>query len=121
MTTDRELLEAAARAAGLHVWPGHGWQSSVLYRAARPHASGLVSGVEWDPLTDDGDRYRLARALDIRIHFGPCYVTFIGADGRAGVVRWPEDAKDDAYAIVQEAAAMANATSPSADCAPAAG
>lgn len=48
MKTDRELLEAAAQAAGMQ----HKW-----------HADGLMvderCGV-WNPLTDDGDALRLA-------------------------------------------------------------
>lgn len=55
--SDRELLEAAAKAAGLpfewRPWPavrdmGRGW-------------------VEWNPLTDDGDALRLAVKLGITV------------------------------------------------------
>jgi hypothetical protein len=105
--SDRELLEAAARAAGLHVWPGHGWQSSILYRAARPHSSGLVSGVEWNPLEDDGDRYRLARATGLRIDWHLHRV--LAMDGTT--YDWTASGRGDneAHAIVRAAAAMATA------------
>jgi len=62
--TDRELLEAAAKAAGLKVqiWDGH---------------SGLMCAVDdvrhgrmWMPLTDDGDALRLAVKLRLDIDNG---------------------------------------------------
>ena len=52
--TDRELLEAAARAAGVHItgeWAGHQHYSP-----------------KWNPLTDDGDALRLAVAMRITPH-----------------------------------------------------
>jgi hypothetical protein len=87
---DRELLELAAKAAGITHTPS-------LAAACRGERTW------WNPLTDDGDRYRLAKKLDIRLHFGPQYVTYV-ANGIAGTVRWPEDEADDARAIVRAAA-----------------
>jgi len=59
MTTDRELLEAAARAAGLE---SMGFDDGVgLYPA------GMVG--PWNPLTDDGDALRLAVKLRIFVEF----------------------------------------------------
>ena len=57
--TDRELLEAAARAAGIvyqqpkaDMWPGGLWTT--------------LDGCRWwNPLTDDGDALRLAVKLDL--------------------------------------------------------
>jgi hypothetical protein len=53
--TDRKLLEAAARAAGLAV----DWRESVqcLCYSSSPY------NVAWNPLTDDGDAFRLAVRL----------------------------------------------------------
>ena len=46
--TDRELLELAAKAAGISKeWDGVGWQ--------------------WNPLTDDGDALRLAVKLKMKV------------------------------------------------------
>lgn len=64
--TDRELLEAAALAAGLHEdWPaphyGVQWNGDGLW------CFGNGEGLLWNPLTDDGDALRLAVALRIRI------------------------------------------------------
>jgi hypothetical protein len=46
--SDRELLEAAAKAAGMDIeWQPCGW------------AHNNETGCEWNPLTDDGDAFRL--------------------------------------------------------------
>jgi len=49
--TDRELLEAAAKAAGVFVWPD-------VYDSERGLHHGTCGW--WNPLTDDGDALRLA-------------------------------------------------------------
>lgn len=55
--TDRELLEAAAEAAGIAIeWDGD-----------LPIPFG--SSIEWNPLTDDGDALRLATKLRLNITF----------------------------------------------------
>lgn len=62
MTADRELLELAAKAAGLRVrtWEGHS--------GARCAIDDGRHGLMWMPLTDDGDALRLAVKLKIDIH-----------------------------------------------------
>lgn len=63
--TDRELLEKAAKAAGL----------AVIIPAA--HQRGLwIEGLEdeWNPLTDDGDALRLAVKLDMSLVMFSIYV-----------------------------------------------
>jgi hypothetical protein len=55
--TDRELLEAAAKAAGNP--SGTSRASGGLLRA---------NGLYWNPLTDDGDALRLAVKLNLQIH-----------------------------------------------------
>lgn len=97
MKTDRELLELAAKAAGIEIT----WENSHPQRVE--YFRGLPNYFAWDPLTDDGDRYWLAKELGIRINFGPAYVTYF--DGvKSGVIRWPEDEPNDARAIVRAAA-----------------
>ena len=69
--TDRELLEKAAKAAGL----------AVIIPAA--HQCGLwIEGLEdeWNPLTDDGDALRLAVDLRMSILLRPL---------RVEVLSWP--------------------------------
>ena len=61
MKTDRELLEAAAKAAGLTdkiIW----WENRYIRDTGSAYAI-----IEWNPLTDDGDALRLAVALRIEI------------------------------------------------------
>lgn len=63
MSTDRELLELAAKAAG---YTNFEWEFDVsLPRIYNP--SGFMTG--WNPLTDDGDALRLAAKLEIDIEF----------------------------------------------------
>lgn len=56
--TDRELLEKAARAAGLQLWT-HEDGGLYLPNPMR----------RWSPLEDDGDALRLAVELKIDLHF----------------------------------------------------
>ena len=82
MRTDRELLELAAKAAGLKV----DWRNSVncLCYSESPY------NVAWSPLTDDGDALRLAVALRLTIDIErvrPCVV--VGDHtGRYGSQAW---------------------------------
>ncbi len=53
--TDRELLEAAAKAAGIDYY-------------ARAQSGGMLTdNGEWNPLTDDGDALRLAVKADMDV------------------------------------------------------
>ena len=64
--TDRELLEAAAKAAGMK---GMKFTSGGMVRMidpTRPETTGSIGGY-WNPLTDDGDALRLAVALHITV------------------------------------------------------
>ena len=57
MSTDRELLEAAAKSAGfVYLYP-MGIESSPYFNEY----------TEWNPLDDDGDALRLAVRLGLRI------------------------------------------------------
>ena len=103
MKTDRELLEAAAKTAGLNV------------KAERVDADdrfiGLIVGpkhknlkVDWNPLTDDGDALRLAVRLNIPI------IPYDNetSTGTIGVVakNWGSKEANTRRAIVCAAAAM---------------
>ena len=63
MRTDRELLELAAKAAAMSLWPGDAWRD-------RPQGIGLLLSDGrsiWNPLTDDGDAHRLAARLELDV------------------------------------------------------
>ena len=65
--TDLELMELAAKAAGIAVHRGRAWQSDILFREIPRPSSPLVANVEWNPLTDDGDALRLAVKLALTV------------------------------------------------------
>jgi hypothetical protein len=58
MTTDRELLELAAKAAEL---PECGWMGPAFMYVKDNQFT------DWNPLTDDGDALRLAVKLELSI------------------------------------------------------
>jgi len=67
--SDRELLEAAAKAAGIVV----GWDRELnkMFFDAPSKEFGRC-GITFDPLTDDGDALRLAVACNLSIRFDAC-------------------------------------------------
>lgn len=64
--TDRELLEAAARVAGMALDCTIRPDGLPFYHSARG-ALALADGGWFAPLTDDGDAFRLAVALRLEI------------------------------------------------------
>ena len=61
--TDRELLELAAKAAGIEI------KAVIADTFWRP------DGICWDPLTNDGDALRLAVKLSIAVHqYASCVI-----------------------------------------------
>jgi len=66
MGTDRELLEAAAKAAGIEVdFTVFSDGSFIWFKQGGDCFSG-----QWNPLTDDGDALRLAVKLELDIYYG---------------------------------------------------
>jgi hypothetical protein len=112
--TDRELLEAAARAAGMRI------ECLAEIVAAPGHFAGGFSVFNdkggsqlWNPLTDDGDALRLAAKLGIDVEWWRSMPQGIGGrvsfDGNGIILM--ENVSDKAMmlrkAIVRAAAAMA--------------
>ncbi|MCY0910898.1 hypothetical protein [Massilia antarctica] len=98
--TDRELLELAAKAAGLRLWSRGAWRGTE-------HATGLLlaSGrYLWNPLTDDGDALRLLVDLQLDIEFvnGDALVLNVAEGG-------PDRFTATRRAIVRAAAAIGEA------------
>lgn len=94
--SDRELLELAAKAAGLSLSDGSVWDDKS------------ADYVGWNPLTDDGDALRLAVELnmDLRKHsYEGDY--FIQAKHRTGWAYEPEE--PDPYAATRRAIVRAAA------------
>jgi hypothetical protein len=103
VSTDRELLELAAKAAGINAK----WYdvTGCLMRTAA--GSGLT---RWEPLSNDGDALRLAvkLRLTIDIERDRCCVTVGDHSGRFGVQPWYDDGPEAATrrAIVRAAASI---------------
>lgn len=115
--TDRELLEMAAKAAGMMVvgrdnWPREniGW----FFNQVGDHPPALYDRANnlqmWAPLTDDGDALRLAVKLELRI-------TVIGAgmcevccpDTRDFKPVFEHESDGDTYAVTRRAIVRAAA------------
>ena len=70
--TDKELLELAAKAAGISnlQWESDGTIQNRMNRPTIPYeCHGMMSATDWNPLTDDGDALRLAVKLGIDFRF----------------------------------------------------
>jgi len=87
---DRELTNAAAKAAGL-------WDSE----------NNCVD-IPWSPLTNDGDALRLAVKLRLDIDFAP-KATWLGTKKDAPVPLTFENHKEDPYAATRRAIVRAAA------------
>ena len=102
--SDRELLELAAKAAGIE----HGadrFDSGISLTLPDGRHKSMP---KWNPLTDDGDALRLAVKLEIDLCFGAHYVI---ADGEQVPTVNNANDKNAAVrqAIVLAAAALAKA------------
>ncbi len=102
--SDRELLELAAKAAGIEVW-WNGRTCFVLKTKVATH--------EWNPLTDDGEALRLA--VKLRLVIDPVARPQDGSEPSAAVWCQParryitEPFRDDPYAATRRAIVRAAA------------
>ena len=117
MKTDRELLELAAKAAGIpgsvYSFPGmlerYGFNEAIYDDAGDSH---------WNPLTDDGDALRLAIKLSLRVEcytgvkiipkYGECNVTDVYSV-RDEKIALSESHNGDPYAATRRAIVRAAA------------
>lgn len=108
---DRELLELAAKAAGMEGWryvgPGPSLGMAKMIDPSRPGSTGYV-GRNWNPLHDDGDEARLEAALGMNISWGPNRVQ-VGADIRHAPAEYYEDHGGDKQAARRRAGVRAAA------------
>jgi len=83
--TDRELLELAAKAAGLKKLTK--WSDKITDWDSRHHNGSALHAegaggqcISWNPLTDDGDALRLAVKLNMEIDIDFCEVRATAVD-----------------------------------------
>jgi len=112
--TDRELLEKAARAAGIV----GSWEIDSSSVQGREYFNvpydnhNMLSGFEWNPLREDGDAFRLLVALKLEPEWWKTGVSINRDDIPPGAIH---HIGDDACAatrraIVRAAAAIADST-----------
>ena len=102
--TDRELLEKAAKAAGIEPTEYQSEDTDNLW--IHVGESGVA---DWNPLINDGDALRLAVQMSIQVRPGPydCLATSNGSVFVAAAEPWGEDPYVDARrAIVRAAASL---------------
>jgi hypothetical protein len=108
VSADRELLNLAAKAAGIKI--------NAARQAERDEAGfddvGLWTdtATNWNPLADDGDRLRLIRALKMNIDYADCGVSARYNFGRNLAQEWwGGDEGDEAHAVLRVAAEIGKA------------
>jgi hypothetical protein len=117
--TDRELLEKAARAAGMIIdkspYSGGG-TGNTGFDAAGNAVLDWHNGQTWNPLRDDGDALRLAVKLGLRVQCVELDHSSVDDGNNEGPRIWQAvTTKFDPYAatrraIVRAAAAIADST-----------
>lgn len=104
--SDRELLELAAKAAGVEI---KGWTTTQVGEEA-VIGFDRYSVETWNPLEDDGDALRLAVKLGINILLGSKMVMAQPADEQSGYTAERLSANhDDPYAATRRAIVRAAA------------
>lgn len=106
--TDRELLENAAKAAGIPVeWDGDGFVRPVPFK-------GFTNYEPWNPLAYDGDALQLAVKLGMLIDIPGVRqdcdsIEVVAGKPKYGYVEVFEKASDDPYAATRRAIVRAAA------------
>lgn len=108
MMTDRELLELAAKAAGLQIAT---WGEPDDYSPRNGEVAYIQDDergwYEWNPLDDDGDALRLA----VKLRMNMLFPTAVGKDEIhvSGLARHREMLFNDSYAATRRAIVRAAA------------
>lgn len=110
--TDKELLELAAKAAGIEIKHYNKDDPNDRYYPddCKPNGPSLLCWNlgEWNPLTDDGDALRLAVKLGIGFSFGIQDGRVVASGAESVLGEW-EDIKKDPYAATRRAIVRAAA------------
>jgi hypothetical protein len=101
--SDRELLELAAKAAGIDYRHDNSFWTHEDYCAFWSYDDLCNCGARWNPLTDDGDALRLAVKLGLHISQQLSYVAVMQPHGGAGshLLQWIEKYNNDPYAATR--------------------
>jgi hypothetical protein len=101
--SDRELLELAAKAAGIVYRHDNSFWTHEDYCAFWSYDDLCNCGARWNPLTDDGDALRLAVKLGLHISQQLSYVAVMQPHGGAGshLLQWIEKYNNDPYAATR--------------------
>lgn len=104
--TDREMLELAAKAAGINGrWERdknclqERWYFNVPY-----DNQGMLTGFEWNPLRDDGDAFRLAVRLKLDMDHNQDFACVYGNDVAIEIDAGADPCAATRLAILQAAA-----------------
>ena len=103
--SDRELLELAAKAAGIDYRHDNLFWTHEDYCAFWSYDDLCNCGARWNPLTDDGDALRLAVKLGLHISQQLSYVAVMQPHGGAGshLLQWIEKYNNDPDAATRRA------------------
>lgn len=114
-TNDRELLELAAKAAGLKIDKSP-YNGGGIGNDGFDMLGNVVldwhNGVTWNPLTDDGDAFRLAAKLELNIEFGHIGSAVLVGNSREKYVDHGNDVLRATRRAVVRAAAAIGRTAP---------
>lgn len=105
---DRELLELAAKAAGIE----YCWVVRFAPKSnpiEKLHITKDGETVEWNPLTDDGDALRLAVKLELLVHIETCYYAHAMKDNIYATEHIGNDGKGCIYESTRRAIVRAAA------------
>ena len=115
MYSDRELLELAAKAAGLQLC-GYSWigeneddeECEILDAAFVKNSPEQDVATMWNPLTDDGDALRLAVKMGIYVHCraGSMVTSAIGDGDEWVIENWSNDPTSATRRAITRAAAQ---------------
>ena len=95
MSDDHELLKLAAKAGNAR------WDPYSQKFRLKLTPSGMFLGAPWDPLNDDGERYRLIRSLGLCVDFTDCTVWKRLPNHDLIQEYWGGDSGDEAHAVLR--------------------
>lgn len=101
--TDRELLELAAKAAGIDYIISGGQLWTTIEGSINKHTE------RWNPLANDGQALRLAVALEMLVHIENCFYVIVCKEDVSCVEHIGNDGKGCIYAATRRAIVCAAA------------